>query len=186
MFHRARNRALHRSGSDSHHALSKARYSSPSEVKVENLTNDSLIPASACCPPFPSEFTRASNPLPQNCHVKKPSLISYDRVRQGSQPDQIAESVLREAQVCELLRQHPHPNLAAYLGCQVSDEGRITGLCFAGYQRTLMQEVNPGGLMKAENETPERQGLQSRTGRRRERNQASPRLGIGPQRHQPQ
>ncbi|KAL2190332.1 hypothetical protein L209DRAFT_770246 [Thermothelomyces heterothallicus CBS 203.75] len=103
---------VYKAGGDLHHAVSKARYSSPSEVKVEHLNNDVLIP-----------------PLPRNCHIKKPRLISYDRIRLGSQPNQIAESVLFEAAVCEFLKLHPHPNIATYLGCQVSD-GRITGLCF--------------------------------------------------------
>ncbi|AEO56661.1 hypothetical protein MYCTH_2109153 [Thermothelomyces thermophilus ATCC 42464] len=138
---------VYKAGGDLHHAVLKARYSSPSEVKVEHLKNDGLIPVSAYNPLFPLGFTRAPEPLPRNCHIKKPRLISYDRIRLGSQPNQIAESVLLEAAVCEFLKLHPHPNIATYLGCQVSD-GRITGLCFVGYQRTLMQEVNPRGLMK--------------------------------------
>lgn len=60
----------------------------------------------------------------------------------------MAESLLKEAAICELLKQHPHPNLATYLGCQVSSNERVTGLCFVKYQRTLMQEVNPGCFMK--------------------------------------
>ncbi|KAL2128420.1 hypothetical protein VTI74DRAFT_9206 [Chaetomium olivicolor] len=138
---------VYKTGGDLHHAVSEARYSSPSEVKLEHLNNDVLIPVSAYSPLFPSSFTRAPDPPPQNCYIKKPRLISYDRIRQGSQPNHIAESVLLEAAACEFLKQHPHPNIATYLGCQVSD-GRITGLCFVGYHRTLMQEVNPGGLMK--------------------------------------
>ncbi|KAK0621579.1 hypothetical protein B0T17DRAFT_534474, partial [Bombardia bombarda] len=140
---------VYRSGGDLHHAFSKARrYSSPSDVKVEDLSNHILIPASAYSPLFPSGFTRAPDPLPQNCHIKKPSLMSYNRVCQGSQPNRIAEAVLQEAAVCELLKQHPHPNIATYLGCQVSPDGRITGLCFVEYKCTLMKEVNPGAHMK--------------------------------------
>ncbi|KFH43505.1 hypothetical protein ACRE_057380 [Hapsidospora chrysogenum ATCC 11550] len=74
-------------------------------------------------------------------------LTAYEQVCKGPEPDGIAQSVLQEAAVCELLKQHPHPNIASYLGCQVSD-GRITGLCFAGYPHTLMQEVNPQNHMK--------------------------------------
>jgi hypothetical protein len=137
---------VYRSGDDPHHAVSKALYLSPSEVHLESLSNDVLIPVSAYCPLFPAGFTGAPNPWPHDCHIKKRSLISYDRIRQSSQPDEIAESVLLEAQVCGLLKHHPHPNLATYLGCQVSNDGRITGLCFMRYTRSLMQEVNPGGL----------------------------------------
>ncbi|KOS36308.1 hypothetical protein ACN38_g12961 [Penicillium nordicum] len=42
---------------------------------------------------------------------------------------------------------HPHPNIATYLGCQVSG-GVITGLCLEKYPRTPTKEVNPGALMK--------------------------------------
>ncbi|KAK3303646.1 uncharacterized protein B0T15DRAFT_486996 [Chaetomium strumarium] len=138
---------VYRTGDGLHHAVSKARYSPPSEVKFEHLNNHIPIPISAYSPLFPPGFTHAPNPLPENCHIKKPQLISYDRIRQGSQPNHIADSILLEASVCEVLKQHPHPNIATYLGCKVSD-GRIAGLCFARYHRTLMEEVNPRGLMK--------------------------------------
>ncbi|KAK3393498.1 hypothetical protein B0H63DRAFT_516685 [Podospora didyma] len=115
-------------GNDLHHASSKACYTSTSQVEVERLSNDILIPASAYSPLFPSGFTRAPDPLPQNCYIKKPGLTSYDRISKESQPDHIAESVLLEA--------------------TVSPQGRITGLCFVRYNRTLMQEVSPGSMMK--------------------------------------
>lgn len=140
---------VYKTGGNLYHAVSEARYSSPSEVKVDHLSNHVLIPVSAYSPLFPSGFTRAPDPPPRNCHIKKSRLISYDRDRQGSQPNLIAESVLLETAVCEFLKPHPHPNIAKYLGCQVSD-GRITGLCFVGYNRTLMQEVNPSSLSKRE------------------------------------
>lgn len=93
-------------GGDFHHAISKICYSSPSEVKLEHVTNDIPISASAYSPLFPSGFTRAPDPLPQICYIKKPSLRSYNRIRQGSQPNHIAEAVLLKATVCEHLRQH--------------------------------------------------------------------------------
>lgn len=138
-----------------YHAVSKARYSSPSEVKPEHLKNLVNIPVSAYNPPASSELTRVPDPLPRDCYVKKPRLISYDRIRRGSRPNDIADSVLAEAKVCELLMRHPHPNVATYLGCQVSD-GRITGLCFTRYQHTLMQEVNPRSLSKRKSRSTRR------------------------------
>ncbi|KAK3349520.1 hypothetical protein B0T25DRAFT_610305 [Lasiosphaeria hispida] len=113
------------------------------------------IPVSAYHPPASSELTRAPDPLPPDCYVKKPRLISYDRIRRGSRPDLIAEFVLAEAKVCEQLMRHPHPNFATYLGFQVSD-GRITGRCFARYQRTLMQEVNPRNFSKRKSRSARR------------------------------
>ena len=138
---------VYRAGNNLYHAVSKARYSSPSDVRPEHLTDNILIPLSAYSPPFSSRFTRAPEPLPPDSYIKKPRLISYDRTRQGPQPDQLADSFLMEVEVCETLRKHPHPNIAEYLGCQVSQE-RITGICFAKYHRTLMQAVNPTCYMK--------------------------------------
>lgn len=137
---------VYRSGSQVHHATSKARCSSFSNVKCEDFTNDTIIPVAAYSPPFSSEFTQAPNPLPPNSYVKRPRLISYDRMEE-SRPNRIADSLLQEVGFCEILRRSPHPNVATYLGCQVAD-GRITGICFAKYDSTLMQRVNPGSHMK--------------------------------------
>lgn len=130
-----------------HHARLNGRHSSPSVIKVEQLINPVPIPISAYCPLFPSGFTHAPDLSPQDCYIKKPRLISYDRASQRSRPNEIAESVLHEASICELLKHHPHPNIATYLGCDVTN-GRITGLCFPRYRGTLMEELNPGILMK--------------------------------------
>lgn len=90
---------------------------------------------------FPTNFVRALDRLPCNIFAKQPRLVSYDRYHQGPQPNCIADDVLREAEICELLRQNPHPNIAEYIGCQVAD-GKITSICFAKYDQTLMQVVN--------------------------------------------
>jgi serine/threonine protein kinase len=55
---------VYRDGRDLYHTVSKARYSSPSEVKVEHLDNDVLIPVSAYSPLFPPSFTLTPDPLP--------------------------------------------------------------------------------------------------------------------------
>src|SRR6266566_2121582 len=137
---------VYRRANDVYHTVSKARYSCSSGVQAGHLTNNISIPLAAYSPPFPTHFTCAPEPLPRDFYVKKPRLISYDRIRQGPRPNHIADSFLAEAEVCEVLKRHPHPNIATYLGCQVSD-GRIIGICFAKYHRTLMQTVNPSNIM---------------------------------------
>lgn len=138
---------VYRRGSDIYHAVSAARYSSTTDVNAHDLANETLIPTAAYRPVFSPEFTRAPEPLPSACYIKRPRLISYDQSTK-SRPNGIADSVLREVEVCELLRRSPHPHLATYLGCQVDADGRIAGLCFAKYDSTLMQKVNPGSLNK--------------------------------------
>lgn len=130
-----------------HHAISNSRNFSRSNINPNLLKNDIRIPKSAYSPRFLSSFTLAPEPLQPHSYIKRPGLISYDRIYKGPQPDLIARSVLIETQVCEALKKHPHPNIATYLGCQVS-EGRIIGLCFTKYDRTLMQEANPNSLAK--------------------------------------
>lgn len=127
-----------------YHAISNARMT---EIKMDELINAVLIPVTAYCPPFPSNFTRAPDPLPINCFVKRPKLLSYDRIYHNCNSMQIHERVLREAETCESLRLHPHSNVAQYLGCQVRDD-RIVGICFTKYGDSLMRRVNPNSRMK--------------------------------------
>ena len=48
--------------------------------------------------------------------------------------------LLHEAEVCEILRASPHPNIAQYLGCIVENDG-IMGLCFVKYGMNLYERV---------------------------------------------
>lgn len=75
-------------------------------------------------------------------HVKKPSLESY------LNPD-LEGQLRREITVCELLRQHPHPNIAAYYGCQET-RGRVSGLCPKRYRTTLLEKYMPQSLNKGD------------------------------------
>lgn len=96
------------------------------------------IPPEDFCPQFKEGLTRASVPLPGEPYVKRPRLLSWDPEARGSG---IAALVLQEAEVCEILKKHPHPNLAQYLGCLVED-GRITGLCFTRYKSDLEKALS--------------------------------------------
>ncbi|KAK1977354.1 serine/threonine-protein kinase [Colletotrichum cereale] len=139
---------VYRDGKDIYHAVSKARGLVVSELSIDQLTNKIRIPTTAYSPAFPPTYTQAPDPLPPNTYVKKPSLLSYDRIHKGALPNDIADNVLNEVQVCELLERNPHPNIARYLGCQVLD-GRIIGICFQRYEKTLMEAFNPQSLMKS-------------------------------------
>lgn len=62
-------------------------------------------------------------------------------------PPDLEGQLRREITVCELLRKHPHPNIAAYYGCQET-RGRVSGLCFKRYRTTLLEEYMPQSLNK--------------------------------------
>lgn len=82
---------------------------------------------------------------PENLRSKKPALLSYDRICGSSRPSCIAEDVIAEA--CELLKLHPHPDVATYPDCRISS-GRISGICLIRYRTTLMNCVSPRGYTK--------------------------------------
>lgn len=62
-------------------------------------------------------------------------------------PNSIADGVLLEAQIYELLRLNPHSNIATYLGCRTLGDD-IDGLCLEKYETTLMRAVNPRSFVK--------------------------------------
>ncbi|KAH7108714.1 kinase-like domain-containing protein [Dactylonectria estremocensis] len=75
-----------------------------------------------------------------DCYLKKPSLEEY--------LDSGLEAHLEhEIEMCELVKRHPHPNLAVYYGC-LNIQGRALGLLFQKYEETLLERVNPQRLSK--------------------------------------
>jgi serine/threonine protein kinase len=100
--------------------------------------NMQSIPAAHIWPPYSDGLTMApDSALPEDCFIKRPSLLSYDEDKATRIPD----LVLAEARICEILRKNPHPNVAQYGGCLVRDN-HIIGLCFAKYDITLSEKLN--------------------------------------------
>lgn len=73
-------------------------------------------------------------------YIKRPSL--EDCLDPG-----LEVQVEHEIQMCELVRQPPHPRLATYHGAVVV-QGRVSGLAFEKYETTLLERVNPQRLSK--------------------------------------
>ncbi len=57
-------------------ATSMHRYRSAADVNLADLDPIS-IPASKIWPQYPEHFKRAPTPIPENCYVKRPSLLYY-------------------------------------------------------------------------------------------------------------
>ncbi|KUJ14195.1 uncharacterized protein LY89DRAFT_698619 [Mollisia scopiformis] len=57
---------------------------------------------------------------PHEYYIKTPDLWAY------SSPH-LEQQILREVEACELLKPHPHPNVAVYYGCR-STNGRVLGI----------------------------------------------------------
>jgi len=124
---------------DFFHARTSRRYRSAAEINADELEVHP-IPPSAIWPPLSPDLTQAPNPLPDNCYVKRPSLLYYSEM---SADELLSDSLLQEARTCEILRAHPHPNIAQYFGCTTKNR-RITGLCFARYNITLADQMKEG------------------------------------------
>ena len=84
-------------------------------------------------------FTLAPSPLPPDSYFKQPSLLYYGDTPASLEP---GRQVLAEVEVCEVLRRHPHPNIAQYLGC-VTENGRAMGLCFKKYDLSQHLSTKP-------------------------------------------
>lgn len=84
-------------------------------------------------------FTRAPEPLPPTSYVKQPSLLDYESSDSSHHHTEFLNEILSEIRMCEVLRQNPHANIAQYLGCNINNEGRISGIVFVRYPITLGQ-----------------------------------------------
>lgn len=124
-----------KNGEDFFFARVQGRYQSTADINPELLEPLTQIPVEAIWPPYSVDLTEASKPLPLNSYIKHPALVGYD---EGD--DFLSNALLQEAQIYEILRTNPHPNIAQYRGCVVR-KGRITGLCLAKYDLTLADRL---------------------------------------------
>jgi serine/threonine protein kinase len=109
--------------------------------KREDLYDVELLHTEDRGPKVKSSWTVVESP--HNYYVKMPDLWSY------TASSGLEERIQREVEICELLKGHPHRNIAMYQGCDVT-RGRVSGICFKSYTSTLAEKLNPGHLCKAE------------------------------------
>lgn len=79
------------------------------------------------------------------CYIKSPNLFMY------LEGPNLESQIRREVEVCEILRQNPHPNIASYYGVREIN-GRVVGLCFKRYVSTLYHAVLPDGVRRMSKE----------------------------------
>jgi serine/threonine protein kinase len=102
----------------------------PEHVRALRLIK---IPNHLIYPKYEDGLTIAPDPLPPNVYIKTPRLVHFGDSRR---PLDLSVKFLNEARKCEVLKNHPHRNVATYHGCIVKD-GYIKGLCFAWYPLNL-------------------------------------------------
>lgn len=117
---------------------SARKYTLDQEIDTSDLDCHLVpLPPEDLWPPLTDDLTRAPDPLPNDVFLKRPSFCHYYPRTNMWKPREV---LLHEAHVCEILRKHPHRNIASYLGC-VGNGGFITGLCFVKYEETLYDRL---------------------------------------------
>lgn len=132
-------------GSNYFYARSKDRKGGLNTLNLEDL-NATPIPHDHIWPLMPANLTLAPLPLPLESFQKYQSLIDY---ADSTLKTAARDLLLHEAEVCEILLKHPHPNIATYHGC-ISDGASIHGLCFVKYVKTLSEHVRIPSLSSGE------------------------------------
>lgn len=118
-------------GDTAYHGTTTARKADIDEDTV--LKELSPIPYKDLYPLFSPYLTRAPE-----VYIKKPNLSLYS----PSGKLDLAALLLHEAEIYEILREHPHPTLGRSLGCVVGKDGRITGLALVKYESNLLQRAS--------------------------------------------
>jgi hypothetical protein len=97
-----------REGDRYYYAITSRRYPTNSQVDLLELD---LIPilTSQIWPLFPRQFIRAPKLLPQDYYIKRPSLLYYGDTKASTE---LSSLLLNEAEVYEILRAFPYPNIA--------------------------------------------------------------------------
>ena len=105
---------------------------------IDNTTHLECFPITwQIWPPFPAHLTRAPDSIPPYGFLKQPNLLPFDDVDASAE---VRHLLLSEAEVYEILKAHPHPNIAQYLGCRV-ENGKMVGICLVRYDMDLFQWI---------------------------------------------
>jgi serine/threonine protein kinase len=125
-----------RKGEDEYFYAKSSQPLRPAEVDIDTL-DAVAIPMKHIWPLADPTFTRAPEPVPENCYLKRKSVLDYE---DGSDAIGFGDTILAEVEACEVLRKHPHPNIVQYLGCVIKD-GRVRALAFNKHSVTLRDMV---------------------------------------------
>lgn len=117
------------------------------QVTFDQVTRSlKRVPDDEIFPTWPAsgmKLTQAPETLTVMVHIKRPALDLYEMLKECNQLHQLSEMLLAEAQVMEMLSQHPHPNIIRYYGCRVM-RGHITGLVMDRHPHDLDTYLKEG------------------------------------------
>ncbi|KAG4439619.1 hypothetical protein IFR05_004914 [Cadophora sp. M221] len=101
------------------------------------------IPLSSVYPSYPGHLKLLATDTPLgDYYIKYPALANYypEPALDGVIPDEIAQALLAEAMIFEILRNSPHPHVLQYEGCIVHD-GRIVALALPKLPEALRERL---------------------------------------------
>ncbi|KAK4070740.1 hypothetical protein Trihar35433_5207 [Trichoderma harzianum] len=103
------------------------------------------IPDDEIFPPWPqaSITTKAPQELPPGNFIKRPQVKQYDNFLKYKVMHLLRDGLVEEAEVMEMLRSQPHPNIVGYHGCHVR-RGYITGLVLDRHPHDLNDFLKSG------------------------------------------
>src|SRR5947199_10079365 len=87
-------------------------------TKTILISRIELNSTSGDLPPFSSDLTPVPDLLPVDSYVKRPSLVTYSE-NDNFRFNDLLNTVAR---LCEVLRKHPHINIAKYFCCTIDGD----------------------------------------------------------------
>ncbi|KAL6808446.1 kinase-like domain-containing protein [Trichoderma camerunense] len=100
------------------------------EITFQEITASlTQIPDDEIFPPWPQACatTKAPRELPPGIYIKRPQVKQYDNFVKYKVLHLLRDGLVEEAEIMEVLRSQPHPNIVGSHGCHVR-RGYITGL----------------------------------------------------------
>src|SRR5271170_5114798 len=92
-------------------------------------------------PLYSPDITLTTDLLPKDIYIKRLKLLRYKSDAKIEQ--HIFSIMMREIQICEILKKNPHPNVTEYLRCVIEDN-LVKGLVFKKYVQTIVERLKEG------------------------------------------
>lgn len=123
---------------------------SKADITFQEITASlARIPDDEILPPWPqaSIATKAPQELAPGIFIKRPQVKQYDNFLKDKVMHLLRDGLVEEAEVMEMLRSQPHPNIVGYHGCRVR-RGYITGLVLDRHPCNLNGFLKSGQIVQ--------------------------------------
>ena len=108
---------------------------------LNDLPTPSPIPMERFKAHWNSSLTECPQPSPLDSYQKRPAIMLPEDLDPSARTP--GEDMLIEAEMYEIVKQYPHPNICHYYGC-IRDGQDLTAICLRKYKRSLHDAVRSG------------------------------------------